>query len=369
MISFEKRLASLKDRRQGTKELVALEEGYSAFDSVDYRIQEAYETLSESPGVRYAIGAMAAVNSQSTDISINEGNRVADTLISMLETSGINAIKRMQGSVALDIHIEGHSDVDMLIICSDTVLVQTPKLDGSKCYTSDKRPMVEIVADLRNQSESKLTTRYYQATVDCTNNKSIALEGGSLRRKVDIVPSCWYRSHDYQRTGKEYDSGVQIYHKKEHKLIGNFPFKHIHRVNSRDVEYSGNLKKVIRLLKNIVADMPDYKKNKAKALSSYDLAGIAFHMETGLDVPSYMSLSLVEHTRQHLALLKASSAYRDALQVPDERRKIFDIDTKKDALDILNKEVEDLAISIFRELQPHSATYDGRVLNRKAIVV
>lgn len=367
MIDFEKRLKSLKDRRQGTRELVLLEKGYSSWDRGDYRIQEDYEKLSESSGVRYAIGAMAPVNSQSTQVSIDEGNRVSDTLISMLKTDGINASKRMQGSVALDIHIEGHSDVDMLIICEDTILVQTPKLDGSACCASDNRPMVDIVAELRNTSERKLTSRYYEAKVDCSNSKSISLDGGSLQRKVDIVPSCWYHTHDYQRSRQERDAGIKIYDKSQHSLLGNFPFKHIARVNDRDAKYSGNLKKVTRLLKNLVADMPDYKKAKAKALTSYDLAGIAYHMDQRLNIPSYMSLALVEQARDFLSLLKTSKAYRSELQVPDDTRRIFDKDSKTDALVILAKEMDDLAFSIFKELRPLSEVYDSSVITSKVI--
>lgn len=367
MIDFEARLRKLKDRRQGTRELVLLEKGYSSWDSGDYRIQESYEKLTESPGVRYAIGAMAAVNTQSTQVSIDEGNRVSDTLIGLLKTDGINSSKRMQGSVALDIHIEGHSDVDMLIICEDTILVQTPKLDGSSCFASDNRPMVDIVAELRTKSEGKLTSRYYEAEVNCSNSKSISMEGGSLRRKVDIVPSCWYHTHDYQRSRQERDVGIKIYDKKEHSLLGNFPFKHIARVNDRDAKYSGNLKKVIRLLKNIVADMPDYKKSKAKSLTSYDLAGIAYHMDERLNIPSYMSLALVEQTRDFISLLKASETYRNTLQVPDDTRKIFNTDSKTEALEILSKEIDDLAYSIFRELRPSVESYDSNVIKSKVI--
>jgi len=210
MIDFEKRLKSLKDRRQGTREQNLLEKGYYSWDSNDYRTRESYEKLSESAGVRYAIGAMAPVDENSTKVSISEGNRVADTLILGLKASGIDAIKRLQGSVALDIHIKGHSDVDMLIMLKNIVLVELPKLDGSQCWASDNRPMVDIVAELRVESERKLTSRYPQVDVDCSNNKSIALEGGSLQRKVDIVPSCWYDSHKYQRSGQEYDRGIKM---------------------------------------------------------------------------------------------------------------------------------------------------------------
>ncbi|MCR9965534.1 hypothetical protein [Vibrio antiquarius] len=368
MIDFNTRLKRLKDRRQGTRELFLAENGYNSWDSGDYRTREHYEKIAESAGVRYALGAMAAVSEQSTLISKKEGNRVADTLIDMLGTEGINAVKRMQGSVALDIHIEGHSDVDMLIIYSDTVLVETPKLDGSSCYSPDSRSMEDIVAELRKVSEEKLTSRYWQATVDCSNSKSIALEGGSLKRKVDIVPASWYRTHEYQRTGQEKDSGVDIYNKKEHSLIRNYPFKHIDRVNERDAMYSGNLKKVTRLLKNVVADMPEYKKSKAKQLTSYDLAGIAYHMDNELNVPGYMSLSLVEKAREFLLLLTELPSKRDSLIVPDGTRKIFDNIKKVEALEVLEKEVSDLAFSIFQELQPHATTYDSDIIKNKVVI-
>ena len=256
----------------------------------------------------------------------------------------------------------------MLIICEGTVLVQTPKLDGSSCYASDTRPMVDIVAEIRTKSEEKLISRYYEAEVDCTNSKSISMEGGSLRRKVDIVPSCWYHTHEYQRTRLERDAGIKIYNKKEHSLLGNFPFKHIARVNERDAQYSGNLKKVVRLLKNIVADMPAYKKNKAKALTSYDLAGIAYHMDERLNIPSYMSLALVEQSRDFIGLLKYSETYRNTLQVPDDTRKIFDKDSKTEALEILSKEIDDLAYSIIKVLRPALESYDSDVITSKVII-
>ncbi len=311
---------------------------------------------------------MSAVNPKSTEISVNEGNRVADTLISMLKTAGIDASKRMQGSVKLNIHIEGHSDVDMLIIRKDIVLIDTPRIDGTlPCKPADQRPMVDIIAELRTESESKLTSRYQKAKVDCSNNKSISLEGGSLKRKIDIVPSCWYYTHDYQKSGLDIDAGVHIFHKSDHTLIGNFPFKHIHRVTLKDEQYLGNLKKVIRLLKNLVADMPDYKKMKTKKLTSYDLAGIAYHMDKKLNVPPYMALSLVENTRSHLFSLKESKYYRDSLKVPDDTRKIFDNNNKDDALDILTQEIDDLAKSIYKELCPESQTYDSYAITGKVI--
>lgn len=163
MIDFEKRLKSLKDRRQGSRERAlfsSLNEqaaNIAVLSGQDIRKSEAFETLKESAGVKYAIGAMAAVDSQSTQVSITEGNRVADSLLKSLNRQGEDVESRLQGSVALDIHIKGHSDVDMLILVSNPINYETPSVT-SNWYSpaTDPRPLINIIRDVRNKSEGIL---------------------------------------------------------------------------------------------------------------------------------------------------------------------------------------------------------------------
>lgn len=368
MIDFKNRLSELKSRRQGAHERAIFENvGFESY-STDAQEVEKYEQLSVNDAVKYVIGAMAPVSSKSTQISIAEGERVASTLIEMLKTAGIKAEMELQGSVALDIHIEGHSDVDMLILHGDIVLVQTPKLNGSAVYCADQRSMEDIIRELRLVSEEKLTSRYYSASVDISGSKSIALSDGSLQRKVDVVPSCWYNTHDYQRSGQKHDRGIKIYDKSKHELYGNFPFLHKKRVDDKDMLYSGNLKKVIRLMKNVVADMPEAKRKKAKALSSYDLAGIGYCMDKQLECPTFMPLALIERLRSHLLNLYIDAEQRKRLEVPDGTRKVFDQDEKVDALLILYSEINDLALAIYKALKPQFGDkYDGRVLSEQQV--
>ncbi len=376
MIDFGKRLKSLKERRQGSREraiydsvgMESLAATRAINEGLDYRTQESFEKLNESNGTKYAIGAMAPVDEKSTEISIDEGNRVADSLIKSLNNRGESVTKRLQGSVALDIHIKGHSDVDMLIVVTNPVNVEYPKVQpNGYSPSSDTRGLINIAKGVRNKSEFILPINFPKAQVDCKGNKSIAVNGGSLARKVDIVPAVWFDSIKYQQSGKEHDRGIKIYHKEDHEFILNYPFTHIKLVNDRDDYYSGNLKCVVRLMKNMVADMPDYKKRVAKRLSSYDLAAIGYHMDKDLNLPSYMRLGLVEKTRSHLSLLLGAKEYRKSLYVPDGSRKIFDAEEKTDALDILAKEYEDLASSIFKELKPFQSTYDPSVIVNKYV--
>lgn len=375
MIDFEKRLKSLKERRQGTRER-AIYESMESFEAknaiqcgVDVRRSESFERLNEVAGVKYAIGAMSPVEPTSTKVSIDEGNRVADSLINSLKNNGESVIKRLQGSVALDVHIKGHSDVDMLIIVTNPVNFETPQVNpNGYSPPTDPRDLIDIAKDVRAKSERILPVNFPKAVVDCSGNKSIALEGGSLRRKIDIVPAIWFDTIKYQHSFQESDRGIKIYHKADHEFHLNYPFTHIKMINDRDSSCSGNLKSVIRLLKNMIADMPDYKKRVVKNLSSYDLAAIAFHMKDNLNVPGFMKLALVEKARSHLEILNSEKTFRDALNVPDGSRKIFNEEKKTEALEILTNEISDLARAIYEELKPYSHIYDANVILNKIVL-
>lgn len=366
MIDFESRLKSLKDRRQGVNVRSAFESLVTNQEAFDLRSKEKYENLAESASIKYTIGAMAPVEGNSTQVSISEGQRVADSLIKSLASKNIKAISRLQGSVALDIHIKGHSDVDMLIIKEDIIQVQLPVVTSYE-DVNDTRTMEDIIKEIRLESETILPINFPQVTINCKGNKSITMEGGSLKRKVDIVPASWYDTRDYQSSQDESDRGIKIYHKADHTLIKNFPFKHIHLINNRNTRYNGNLKMVIRLMKNMIADMPDYKKNVAKKLSSYDLASIAYHMDKELYLSYDMRLGLVEKIRKHLNNLLKNKSLRDALDVPDGSRRIFDIEEKVKSLEILEKEFEDLALAIFKDLKPFINAYDSNVILSKRV--
>lgn len=374
MINFENRLKKLKDRRQGSRERAIYESmttdpaRIAVASGLDVRSAEAFELLSESAGVKYAIGAMAPVDHKSTQVSIREGERVAGSLVKSLVTHGIRAEYRLQGSVALDVHIRGHSDVDMLVPYVTPLIAEKPEVLPSIYSDVGPPSMVERVKSLRLKSEDILSSTFYAATVDTGGNKSIVIEGGSLQRKVDVVPSCWYDTRDYQSTKQISDRGVFVYHKSDHELLSNYPFKHIARVDGKNESTHGNLKCVIRLMKNVIADMPEYKQRISKRLSSYDIAAIAYHMEGLEGIQSYMRLGLVEHARASLNLLNSSPTMRQLLRVPDDTRLIFDNDEKLEALNILTQEITNLAVSIHQDLAPSSQQYNPSLLTGKVVL-
>jgi hypothetical protein len=371
-MDFNTRLDSLKKRRQGPSEFVINE----ALDSVTgtasnrefIRKSESFEELKEPEAVKYTIGAMAAVDSKYTEISIREGERVANSLSQSLLRENISIDTRLQGSVGLDVHIKGYSDVDMLVLVSKTILVERPHIQPSSYLdATDQRPMVDIVGELRVRSEDILTRNFPVANVDVSGAKAISLEGGSLARQVDIVPAAWFHTIAYQSSKEDYDLGVQILNKKDSVLIKNFPFLNRKLINDADLQVNGNLKRVVRLIKNLQADAEGVKEFVLKKLNSFDVLSIAYDMRNELAIPSYNQLGLVVILVEKLRYMVMNRSYCEELKTPDFTRKVFDHDDKYGGLSALYLECQELADSLAAELNPLKTKTNREVLLGKAV--
>jgi hypothetical protein len=181
---FDQRLRNLRDRRLGLTTSFA--KSVTAADSAATQRTtlkvEAYQRRATGRATRYTLGAMQAVDSEYTQNSYEEGNRVQRQLSEAL-AGEVSVEFRYQGSVPLDIHIRGVSDIDMLVLRSD---FRTYDTNGPTALAGHYRnPMADTpvsrVRRLRSRCETILTQSYPAAEVDVSGSKSIALSGGSLR--------------------------------------------------------------------------------------------------------------------------------------------------------------------------------------------
>jgi len=367
-MDFSSRLDALKKRREGPSSSISME----AFDTVtgtasnrEFR-KSLFESVQESDGVKYAFVAMSAVDADDTAISIQEGERVASSLSKSLASEGIHVDTKLQGSVGLDVHIKGYSDVDMLVLVKDTILIQSPRVEPSRyCSPPDSRPMKTIVGDLRARAEIILPKNFPAVDVNVNGPKSIALEGGSLQRKIDIVPAAWYHTTAYQTSRLEHDKAVKIFNKTDQSFIVNYPFLNRKTINDADALVGGNIKRVVRLLKTLQSDS-DYL--AIRNINSFDVLSIAYDLRDNLNIPAYQQLGLVDVLRERLQFLMENKAYRDSMSTPDLTRKVFDNENKIEALTLLYLECNDLADSLVREISPYLGRYNKEVLFNKSLV-
>ena len=308
---------------------------------------ELFEKRASTNATRYTLGAMQEVEPRYTEISIEEGERVKRNLDEGLKAIGLSAEYRLQGSVPLNVHTRGVSDVDLLAIeprylsvsyCSESRKSYLP-YDGLGTLQQD-------ILYLRNHCENILKTKFWGAQIDTSHAKCIKLSEGSLRRDVDVVPSAWEDTALYQMSLQETERGIIIVNKHTRERLTNFPFKYMAQINSKDIETSTGAKMAIRLLKNI--------KNDGDAeleMSSYDLGSLIFQcpsnkitLRPGADL---MILSGVDEWFDELVKDRQRAIQ---LETPDGTRKILDTPEKWASLVRLSQDISELADAVVREI-------------------
>lgn len=305
-------------------------------------LNEVYDSdklRSEGTTVKYALGAMQPIDADYTQNTYREGDRVKN----QLEKAGLACEFKYQGSVTSDTHIRARSDIDLLTLTCRFVTVDAP---GPVSNPYGGNTIADLLA-LRRDSISVLREKFPEATVDATGSKSVSIEGGSLRRKIDVVPSNWRNTLRYDQTRQLRDRGVDVLDSRAQATLRNLPFLHNDRIHNKDQATAGGLRKAIRLLKSL-----RYDSENGVDLSSYDIASIAFRMdESQLTVYRGTELLLVERCKQHLDILASNQAYRESLYVPNDTRRIFCAEgASLPGLNQLRREVDQLLHEIQNDL-------------------
>lgn len=346
-----RRLTDLKSRRRGSSSTIAMD----SITANSILFSEKFETRSGGQWAKYALGIMQEVDPTYTRNSVAEGERVKSQITNRISTE----VKfEYQGSVPLNVHIRGVSDIDILVLLSRYLTID---VTGARANTADYTSWVgqsgiAQLAFLRGELESALKAAYPAADVDVTKDKAIALSGGSLSRKVDVVPSHWHDSSAYQISRNKKDREVKIYQKITGDTLLNRPFLHIDKINQKEAATRGGAKKIIRMLKNLKADSD----NPSMILvNSYEIAGLVFHFEEAqLSVPAYNELALVAVAKQQLTRIIDNKLWAMGLMTPDGIRRIIDSEDKFKSLKLLRDEVSELGKNLVMELTPRYWTDD-----------
>ena len=339
------RLAQLNSRRKGIDRL----EKVAAASATDLRtsqyIAEAWEKRAAAqPYTRYALGAMQAVSDRYTQISVETAERVGKQLRDNLPMA---VSLHLQGSVPLDVHIRGVSDVDLLAV-DGGFLTYSPMGCRGNTYGPTNSTTLGVLWTLRTEAEKVLKAAYPAASVDCSGGKCIALSGGSLARPVDVVPAHWNDNIAYQASQQLHDRGVTILNKKDFSTIDNLPFLHIKRVQDRDTAAIGGLKKVIRLTKNVRNDA----ENEASAmrLPSFDIAALLYHADQDALRSGYLyELAILREAQRFLDWCYHNKEAAKRLRTPDDTRCILDTEAKFSGLTTISAEMDVLAKEVARE--------------------
>jgi len=281
----------------------------------DLKKGELFDTFSEraSHSVLYVSEAMEAVSKEYTDNTYKQCDRVIEQLKGNISESHQGLEFEYQGSVPLNVHIKKHSDIDLLVATGRYHVVKSPV---SVVYPYTGNPKNDMI-ELRQNIIDTIKTKFPAVDVDNSGGKAISIGGGSLKRKIDLVPISWIYNTESYNTPDLMMRGVRLYDYKSNKYIENYPFLHISRCNLKDSKVGGRFKMLVRYIKNIIKDA-DIK------ISSYDAAGLIYlQEEKELSLLNCNPMDLSLGCEQFLTHLLTDSAKILNAMVPNETRKLF----------------------------------------------
>ncbi|WP_260683583.1 hypothetical protein [Rhizobium laguerreae] len=121
-----KRLNQLHTRRTGVDRLGRVAQDTAADVLKKSYLEESWQKRAkDQPYTRYCLGAMQEVDQDYTRISLETAERVGKQLLEGLQAANIPVDFRLQGSVPLNVHIRGVSDVDLLTLETSFLLYAT----------------------------------------------------------------------------------------------------------------------------------------------------------------------------------------------------------------------------------------------------
>jgi hypothetical protein len=353
------RLGQLKTRRQGMDRLGRLsQDAQREIITKSLQAESWQKRASSQPNTQYALGAMQEVGPEYSRISRETAERVGKQL-----ASSISFVEfELQGSVPLNVHIRGVSDVDLLTLDTSFLIYDSTGVAGrGGSYTATPKTSLSVLSDLRKNVERILPSSFPAANVDSSGGKAVNISGGSLARPVDVVPSHWYDTATYQQSRQQHDRAVYILNKKTSETISNYPFLHIKRISDRCDEALGGLRKAIRLCKNVKADA--IEEGTPISLPSFDIAATMYHADMmALKIGYLYELRILAETQRYLDFLYHNEAHAKTLRVPDGSRMIFDTQEKYEGLKKLSMEIDDLLREVAKEQQPSILLESGTAL-------
>lgn len=287
---------------------------------------------SSADASEYITEAMTPVEPEYTKKTFEECDRVQLQIAEACSTESVTVSFAHQGSVTTDTHVKFYSDIDLLVLTEKFIDLQNP-LVPTNPYKGD--PMADL-KQIRTIVEDRLTSSFPKAKVDKSGKKAVAISGGSLSRKIDIISASWLETEEYRKTNAGHHRGVRILDLDGPQRISNFPFLHNKEISDKDAAVRGALKKTIRFVKSA-----RYDADQEIAVSSYDIASLCYHIPAD-DLLKYQNndIALAIIFYNFSVRLAADSTLQSQMYVPNKTRLIFgDQAVKVSELQTLNSEI------------------------------
>lgn len=290
--------------------------------------------------LKYALEAMYEIDPSYSYKLFSTVRRTQDLLTQRLARRNIQVDARYQGPHNCDAHISLYSDLELVILLKNYSGNPTKKVEG----------MVADIMDI-------LTSAHAYNKIDYSNRNRIYIQTRKPTCDISILPGVWVDSSLYKNTGLEINRAICEFDFANKKRKIHLPFLNIARINSKDRELKGNLKPLLRLLRNIINDSEE-----PIDLTFEEIAGILYNIPSKyLEVPKNRLLSSLPVISFQLKRLILKDAYRQTLLAPSRKEYVFGKKPKKKALILLKRELDALIKSIMVSLKEYDLTIKDEV--------
>ncbi len=275
------------------------------FDSAreEHILTESFEKFEYGPYLKYTLECMQPIDGSNTKRLYAVSGKVLQRIRGFFDERSVNIDLRYQGAVHTNTHIQLNGELEILAILRPRNKVEA--------YKSVEKLGTLLMGLFSGEPESF-------DKVDFSNQINIQLS--TRRPSIDLVvlPTIWVDTTAFRESKREIDRGIAEYDFLNKTRKSFLPFRNMARVNVKDTKVNGNLKSLIRLIKNLQLDAEE-----KIDLSDYELTCCLYNIhEKKLSVPSESLISMLPVIANYLEKLGKTGMYRRIIS-PSRKELVF----------------------------------------------
>ncbi len=246
---------------------------------------------------------------------------------------------RYQGAIQSNTQVHLLGDVEILVIL-------TPR---------SKEKASKSVEKLGTLLMSALSSSSLFDKVDFSSKTNIELVAKYPQAQVSVLPTVWIDTQSYKESRREIDRGVAEYDFLKRTRRSYLPFRNIARINFKDLQVRGNLKRIIRLVRCLQLDSEENIN-----LNHYEIACMLYNLrEKKLDISQDYILTLLPKVSLYLEKLVKFDMLKRVIS-PSRKELVFiNEEEKKPELLKLKKEIDMVLGNLSHELRKDGKTIES----------
>lgn len=205
-------------------------------------VSSAFHNYDYGPYLKYLLESMQAIGPEYTKRLYITTGQILQRIRYHFNEKSINIDLRYQGAVQMNTHITLNSELEILAILRPRNKVEA--------FKSVEKLGTLLMGLFMGEPETF-------EKVDYSEKVQIHLQTRRPKTETTVLPTIWVDTGAYRESKREIDRGIAEYDFQNKTRKSYLPFRNQARLNVKDEKVNGNLKKLIRFMKNLLLDSED----------------------------------------------------------------------------------------------------------------